>query len=120
MLGLGRLGDFSLAPVFALLRDAGGGEWRAWPLRVIGMVERIAGMLGVSFDVAMGGDKAVGDGWAIGAVLVVVVERKAVGRETCHRRRVIGNCWTVRQAQANVRTSIVSSKLNQIRRSIAR
>ena len=118
-LGLGHLGDFSLVPVFALLRDAGGGEWRAWPLHVIGMVERVAGMLGVLFDIAMGGDKAVGDGWAIGAVLVVVVERKAVGHETCHRRRVIGNCRTVLQPQANVRTSIVSSKLNQIRHSTA-
>ena len=77
-------------------------------------------MLGVSFDVAMGADKAVGDGWAIGAVLVVVVERKAVGCETCHRRHVIGICRMVQQAQANVQTSIVSSKLNQIRRSIAR
>lgn len=80
---------------------------------------QVAGMLGLSFDIVMGGDKAVGDGWAIGAVLVVVVERKAVGCEMCHRRRVISNSRMVRQAQANARTLIVSSKLNQIKCSIA-
>ena len=56
-LGLGRLGDLLLAPVFTLLRDVGGGEWPVWPVwpvHIVGMVDRVAGMLGTWFDVAMG------------------------------------------------------------------
>jgi hypothetical protein len=77
-LGFGRFGVLSLTAVFALLCDVdAGGEWRAWPLRVVGIVERVDGMLASKSMwrwAAMGWYRWVGDKRCGG---MMVVEEEA-------------------------------------------
>jgi hypothetical protein len=46
--------------VFALLRKVDvGGEWRRWPLHIVGIVERVDGMVGGGLIVRWVGDRMV-------------------------------------------------------------